>query len=334
MTYTFEYIKNTIKYYRYLKAEKIPIKKLFILYTIDKTTFYKWLKDYGNHPAILEKDNIKSERICYYKPNNKKITTKIVNFITDYVDHHPQSTSNEICETMDKQFSVKFSVNHISRIIRDNKYTLKKVQKESIKTTTEQFKQAKEKLKIQIGNKDNRKIICIDEASICLTDLLNYGRSRANTKCIVNNQPKNKKTCFSIIMAISNKKIIGGTLKSGTFNGESFTNFVTDTVLSNIPKNYKILMDNAQIHRCEKFTTTMLINGITSDKFIYNVPYSPKYNPIEYLLNTVKGTIKRQNIRTEKMLVDFFTKPIKFVNHEFENYYKKSLNHLFDDENY
>lgn len=67
--------------------------------------------------------------------------------------------------------------------------------------------------------------------------------------------------------------MIGGTLKLGTFNGDSFTNFITDSVFPNTPNDYKILMDNAQIHRCEKFTTTMLINGITIDKFIYNVPH-------------------------------------------------------------
>lgn len=176
-------------------------------------------------------------------------------------------------------------------------------------------------MKKEIGNKNNRKIICLDEASIHLTDVLNYGRSKANTKCIVHDNPKSKNSCFSFIMAMSNEEMIGATLKTGTFNGESFTNFITDSVLPNIPDDNKILLDNAQIHKCEHFKTIMLINGITEDKFIYNVPYSPKYNPSEYLLNTVKGMIKRNNIKTKE-------------NYDLENYYKKSFDHLFDDEKY
>jgi len=43
--------------------------------------------------------------------------------------------------------------------------------------------------------------------------------------------------------------------------------------------------DNARIHHYKKFTT--YVNSIKR-KVIYNVPYTPIFNPIEYVFNSLK----------------------------------------------
>ena len=42
---------------------------------------------------------------------------------------------------------------------------------------------------------------------IQLGELLNYG-SKSGIKCIINNESKNTKKCYSLISAISNKNIV------------------------------------------------------------------------------------------------------------------------------
>jgi hypothetical protein len=75
---------------------------------------------------------------------------------------------------------IKLSVNHISKILRKEGYTYKKVQKEITNLSNDIFigKIKKEESKKKMINEKNRNIISIDETSICLNETLNYGRSK------------------------------------------------------------------------------------------------------------------------------------------------------------
>ena len=77
----------------------------------------------------------------------------------------------------------------------------------------------------------------------------------------------------------------------------------------------------------------MGINNITRDKFIYNVPYSPKYNPIEYVFNKKKKLIK-ENVRNINELVKFLESYDTKNDKTYDNYYKKSFYHLYGDDTY
>lgn len=93
-------------------------------------------------------------------------------------------------------------------------------------------------------------------------------------------------------------------------------------------------MDNAKIHKSKLFQQKLKEHGISEDRIIYNVPYSPKYNPIEYSFNTQKELIKKNFINTLSKLKNFLESYDKITNNSYEKYFKKSLDHLFDDENY
>ena len=130
-----------------------------------------------------------------------------------------------------------------------------------------------------------------------------------------------------MLMAITKNKIINFEIKKGSFNGENFMDFVTDM----IPKKYKkyhMLMDNARIHHYKKFTQKMDELG---SKIIYNIPYSPEFNPIEYLFNTFKQKLSSNYIDTYQDLLMFINTFVLEINkvglHE---YFKKSYSNLFD----
>jgi transposase len=243
--------------------------------------------------------------------------------------------SKDISDELTKKYNVTLTPNHISRFIRDENITYKRVQKENIKVKGEQFNffWDKEILKQKIKTKDNRDIISVDEMHIWFNDTHNYGRSKANTKCIINTEPKKPKECFSLISAINNKQTIAETLVRGTVNTEIFTRFITDSVLPLMTVTQQIILDNARIHHSEYFETIMLINGLTSDKIIYNVPYAPKYNPIEYVFNPKKQGIRRY-VNNETELINFLETYDTKHKQNYENYYRKSFNHLFDDDTY
>ena len=59
-----------------------------------------------------------------------------------------------------------------------------------------------------------------------------------------------------------------------------FNNFMNEIHIDD--GYYRYLMDNAKIHH------NKMMDDRIRDKIIYNVSYCPEYNPIEYILNTLK----------------------------------------------
>ena len=61
-----------------------------------------------------------------YKSINKKINDDIKNAIINYIKYSDsQMTSSCIQEKIKEKYNIQFSVNHISRILRDNNITYK-----------------------------------------------------------------------------------------------------------------------------------------------------------------------------------------------------------------
>ena len=85
---------------------------------------------------------------------------------------------------------------------------------------------------------------------------------------------------MSLLLAISKNKIVNYHIKEGSFKGVKFNEFMDETV--NINGHYKYLMDDARTHH------NKLLNPLIKSKIIYNLPYCPSYNPIEYFLTLSK----------------------------------------------
>ena len=77
------------------------------------------------------------------------------------------------------------------------------------------------------------------------------------------------------------KKIIGYEIKEGTFKGTDFNEYMKKNNKGNC--RYKYLLDNVVIHR--------IISEKLRNKMIYNILYSPQFNPIEYVNNELKRII-------------------------------------------
>lgn len=84
-------------------------------------------------------------------------------------------------------------------------------------------------------------------------------------------------------------------IAEGTINGERFTEFVTNCLLSVLmPFNgvnpfSVVIMDNATIHHVDSVVS--LIQGIGS-RLIFLPPYSPDLNPLEPVFGKVKSILK------------------------------------------
>lgn len=89
-------------------------------------------------------------------------------------------------------------------------------------------------------------------------------------------------------------------------------------------------MDNARTHHYKE-----LVNEIndkyttTNNRIVYNVPYSPETNPIEYINNKVKHDLKSKSLKTIANLKNELDSVLKNVSSKcLRNCFRKSISIL------
>ena len=127
-------------------------------------------------------------------------------------------------------------------------------------------------------------------------------------------------------MGITTKKIIAHTMIKNAANADSFIEFIKKLIKElDDKKQHYLLLDNASIHRSIKFKE--LIKKYPNVNIIYNVPYSPQYNPIEMVFSFIKNIIRHKNDNTN---ITNLKKNIKIAinkmtSTKLNNYFKHSL---------
>ena len=105
----------------------------------------------------------------------------------------------------------------------------------------------------------------------------------------------------------------------GSANTEIFNKFIIDDVLPKISKGDTLFMDNAKIHK-----SNVLANYIRDYDFhlLFNIPYSPEFNPIKLFQNVIKSHIKGNDI-------DNINDIQKAIDQHFRKYTKATFNDLY-----
>lgn len=90
------------------------------------------------------------------------------------------------------------------------------------------------------------RIISIDETAIQLNNVGRYGWSQKGERCVIHKGHKNKGVRFSLLFALSKKKIVGYVIKEGTIKGVDFNEFMKRIDVENgkykyFENSYKLL---------------------------------------------------------------------------------------------
>ena len=148
-------------------------------------------------------------------------------------------------------------------------------------------------------------------------------------------EKRNEKVCskenirrrYTVICVVSNKKVINTKIIQGSCCAIKFQEFLEDTINKlNKNKTYSILLDNAKIHKSkiiQKYLETQ-----SKLKFIYNVAYSPEYNPIEYVFSKTKTQIRNKRITNKNIKKNIKYSFNKVTKTDLKNYFNKCLSTL------
>ncbi|MAJ97171.1 MAG: hypothetical protein CMI56_00965 [Parcubacteria group bacterium] len=77
-------------------------------------------------------------------------------------------------------------------------------------------------------------------------------------------------------------------------NVDRFLEYLTKLRTANGEAKVAIFMDNLSAHTSDRAKAAMREHGF---RMIYNVPYSPEYNPIELVFSQVKANFKAHRAR-------------------------------------
>lgn len=271
-------------------------RSISTILNIPKSTIHRWF-----HSDLSI--NVKTHRSHKY---NETDVSSIKQLLID----DPFTTAKNIISTL----HLKLSTTTIYHIFHSLGFTRKKpiIQ---LFTNLQSLSAIKHTFKNTIQNIHPSKIISIDETYIYPQLYHDYGWAIGRFKQFrKNNQPK-----FSVIMAISNKKIIDFEIHRSNINGTIFHSFLNNKIC-NIYKNKYILMDNVRFHKC-KFITDLITNS--NNKCLFIPPYSPQFNPIENVFSKIKHNFKKL-IDTD--IPSKFQKCISLITkNDLNNYYLHAL---------
>ena len=300
------FINKVLDIYHDRKYFNLTVLTIARIYNISNSTIYEWL----NKPI----NTINNKRIFNKKPSIFEYDKLIVDYVIKQkiIDH------DKILDIVKNKFNKNISRRTIYNVLKRNNITHKKAQTNKYPYSKKKFNNDVSKLRKLIKCRKNR-IISVDETSIDFIVPSNYGWSKRGTNCTLN--ISNKRRRVSLLLAISKNKIVHYHIKEGSFKSTDFNDFMEEIV--NVDGYYKYLMDNAKIHH------NRLMKQNIKNKIIYNLPYCPEFNPIEYFFNTFKKEVRKINlseINNVKKLVELLE--TKFNKTRFDGYFKKSCDNL------
>ena len=106
---------------------------------------------------------------------------------------------------------------------------------------------------------------------------------------------------YTIISAISYRKVEAALYGEWCGNGFIFLNFIEQSLCPKLHKGNVVVMDNVAFHKINGVRE--LIEGAGA-RLIYLPPYSPDLNPIEMMWSKLKGYLRNIAIRKANKLQD------------------------------
>jgi len=244
----------------------ITVVNIKYLYKICKSTLFNWIN--------LYKQNKLNNKKKYKK--RSKFTLQIKRYIKKYVIRRINFKYKLLIKQIKLKFKKIISKSSIYNILKELKITKKKkkIRKKRIYGDRNKLKEKIIKFKNKVKDIDKNNIISIDEVGFNTTICSDYGWGPIGKRIYI--EINSSWIRYTVICAVSNKKIITTKIIKGSAYAVHFLDFLKNN-LSNLNNKY-LLLDNSRIHHAKIVKEYM---NTSSNKLLFNVPYYPEFNPIE-----------------------------------------------------
>jgi putative transposase len=318
-----ELCQSAINYYR-LHTElssKKRIDNINTIFGISRASFFRIFKKHAKPIEFSSKNNSKRDN----KNRKCKYNKKILNFIKRYVCKIKTINATHLISLLKNIYNIKISRSYLYALLKKLGVTHKKVYIKKQPFSIKEYITIKNNFYEKIDAIGEDKIISIDETAVYLNSKNDYGWALKGCKCII--REKNKRIYqkkFSLLMAISNKKIISYGIYEKSVNGKQYLHFIKN-IIEEYKNEYTLLMDNATIHKTKMIKAYAESESIN---ILYNIPYNPETNPIEMIFCPIKNYIKSHNTNIVSAIETSINEYIENINEKtLQKMFNKSFSH-------
>ena len=307
MTYSYKFKLTVVDTYIQKILKVVDIINIF---QISKSSLFNWINKFKNNNLIQK------------TIRNPKFSMEIKCYIRYYVCNKINFKYKLLIKNIKKKYKVNISKSSIYNILKKMKIKRKKIYKRHSYLSKSKRSQLFNEMKNKIKNTSINKIISIDETSIDNHLDFNYGWGKVGKKII--KKLRKYKIRYTLICAITNKKVIHYNIIKGSANGNDFNKFIKE-LNKKINGKFVLFMDNARIHHYKPNKEYIETNSNLD--VIFNLPYSPEYNPIELFFNQIKTFIKNKSVNRNAIKKNI-SDALQNTNH-LNSYYTKALSQFF-----
>jgi transposase len=264
-----EIIKNrAIVHYKYFLRS---LRKVSVHYGVGKSTLARWLHERGIKKPVKRR-------------RRSKVTEEMNTFIESTLSSNPCHTAQDLSRLLQERFCMSVSLSTIARRLKSMKFSWKRLRRRVVnKASISKFDYDA----FKAGYIGAKRLISVDESSFYFNDTPRYGYSKRNLRCAVCVPTPRKRRRVTLLMAVSEERIVGYQIFEGSANTDRFVNFL-DAL--DIQPGDAVLMDNVAFHHSKR-----VVENLHSKRArpLFIPPYSPEYNPIEMVFSKVKAFFRK-----------------------------------------
>ena len=309
-SYPLLFKERVVKYYNSCKSASV--KDVLHIFNISNGSLFNWLN--------LSSKQMLADKMKYTKQS--KATPAIKCYIRVYILKKINFNYKLLLRYIKRKFNTTLSKSTLYNVIHKLNISRKKIKTVPVIKNKVKHDKDVRTLKAKVKYIHQDKIISIDESHFDNKICSLYGWSVKGSS-IRRRQYLRCTKRYTLICAVSNKKVVHHCVINGSANSEIFRKFVME-LNGKIPNNSYLLLDNARIHHAK--IVKEYINE-TSHTLLYNAPYCPEYNPIEKVFSKIKSYIRTKSNNGDPVNLKYnIVKSLKSVRmKDLRNFYKSSL---------
>ena len=155
------------------------------------------------------------------------------------------------------------------------------------------------KVKLEKYQSEGRAIVYVDESGFAHESTRSHGYSKVGERCL-GQLDWGAKARTNVIGALLNGLVVTVALFSFNVDSDTFSAWMTQELLPNVPKKSVIVMDNAAFHKRKDMLESISSLGCIPD---FLPTYSPDLNPIEQSWAQIKSIRRKFRYSVDELFV-------------------------------
>ena len=243
---------------------------------VSKSSVHRWVH---SNPLVLARTRA------------RKVTSDVARFISDAISDNPFDTPASIRDRILTELKLKISSSAVRFWVKRQSLTRKKTTRF---VTSQELDGKRAEFASRFTSQFHPdRVVSIDESSFYFDMKPSFGYCHRSKRL---RQPARTggRMRWSLLMAVTNDRVVGWKLIKGSITSESFAEFISEL---NPDMRDVLLLDNAAIHKSRHAMSTMHDCGFTP---VFIPPYSPEFQPIEHSFSVLKNAFRNSFLHSSE----------------------------------